>query len=175
MPDDLPVPPADTATIPERPEALAFEVLNEIGIIAQLSRAAFEARLPQGYLLPHFSVLSHLVRVSDGQTPLVLARAFQVPKTSMTHTLAGLERAGLVEMRPNPEDGRSKRVWLTAQGRAFRERAIAALGPDIADILAALPPGDLAQALAPLRRLRMYLDRARDQPRDGSRDGTRAG
>ena len=47
----------------------------------------------------------------------------------MTHTLAGLEKRGLVEMRPNPEDGRSKRVWLTPAGRTFRDRTIRQMGP----------------------------------------------
>ncbi|MFM7336534.1 MAG: MarR family winged helix-turn-helix transcriptional regulator, partial [Tabrizicola sp.] len=102
------------------PEATLFAFFNEVGILAQLSRALFEARLPDGFNLPQFVVLNHLVRVKDGQTPLALARAFQVPKTSMTHSLAVLERHGLIEMRPNARDGRSKCVFLTEAGRAFR-------------------------------------------------------
>ena len=82
---------------------LYFSFFNEIGIIAQLSRAAMEVRLPNGLTLPHFSVVNHLTRVRDGQTPLALAKAFQVPKTTMTHTLAGLLKHGFVDMRPNPE------------------------------------------------------------------------
>lgn len=142
--------------------ALYFKVFNEIGILEQLSRTLLEARLPSGMLISHFSVLNHLIRVSDGQTPLALARAFQVPKTTMTHTLAGLESAALVEMRPNPEDRRSKQVWLTPQGRAFRDDAIAALGPDIAR-LSTLVPEDIMRALAPkLEELRQIMDKARD-------------
>ncbi|MEL6433580.1 MAG: MarR family transcriptional regulator, partial [Pseudomonadota bacterium] len=68
-----------------------FTIFNEIGIIAQLARSAFEERLPDGMIPPHFSVLNHLIRVKDGQTPLAMARAFKVPKTTLTHTLAGLE------------------------------------------------------------------------------------
>ncbi len=68
-----------------------FALFNEIGIINQLAAALFESRLPPGVLVSHFSVLNHLIRVRDGATPLQLANAFQVPKTTMTHTLAGLE------------------------------------------------------------------------------------
>ncbi|MEM9392908.1 MAG: MarR family transcriptional regulator [Pseudomonadota bacterium] len=144
MPDDL--------------HALYFKVFNEIGILGQLSSTLLEARLPDGMLISHFSVLNHLIRVKDGQTPLVLARAFQVPKTTMTHTLAGLEKAGLVDMRPNPSDKRSKQVWLTAAGRAFREEAIAALAPDIAH-LSEIVPEDTLRALAPkLEELRQIMD-----------------
>ena len=61
--------------MPDPTLALYFRLLNEIGIIAQLSRTLLEARLPSGFVLAQFSVLNHLVRVSDGQTPLTLARA----------------------------------------------------------------------------------------------------
>jgi DNA-binding MarR family transcriptional regulator len=74
--------------------------------------------------VPHFTVLNHLMRVEDGRTPLELARAFQVPKTTLP-LAGGAGEARWVEMKPNPDDGRSKRVWLTDAGRAFREEAIA--------------------------------------------------
>lgn len=139
-----------------------FGVLNEIGIIEQLSRTLLEARLPEGLIAPHFTVLNHLIRVRDGRTPLELARAFQVPKTSMSHTLAGLERHGLIEMRPNPDDKRSKQVWLTERGRTVRESTIAALGGDLADIAEVLPPQDVATIMPVLTRLRIWLDKRRD-------------
>ncbi|ASP32513.1 MULTISPECIES: MarR family winged helix-turn-helix transcriptional regulator [Stappiaceae] len=141
---------------------LYFSFFNEVGIIAQLSRAAMEARLPDGLTLPHFSVVNHLTRVRDGQTPLTLARAFQVPKTTMTHTLAGLLEHGLVEMRPNPEDGRSKTVWLTDQGRQFREDAIRSIDPDIADLKEAIPADRVADLLPLLSEIRAFMDAYRD-------------
>lgn len=143
---------------------LYFAVLNEIGIIEQLASALLEARLPRGYLKSHFVVLNHLVRVADGRTPQELASAFQVPKTTMTHTLRGLEAGGLVRTAPNPADGRSKCVWITLQGRAFRDRAIAALEPDTARIAAEFPPERLAPLLPELAALRAVMDRLRDAP-----------
>jgi len=141
---------------------LYFRLLNEIGIIEQLSRTLFEARLPPGFVLPQFSVLNHLVRVRDGQTPMALARAFQVPKTSMTHSLSVLESAALIEFRPNPKDGRSKLVYITEAGRAFRQSAIEALAPDIARIAAAIPPERAAALLPDLEALRVFLDADRE-------------
>jgi DNA-binding MarR family transcriptional regulator len=144
------------------PDATLFAFFNEVGILAQLSRALFEARLPPGFTLPQFSVLNHLTRVRDGQTPLALARAFQVPKTSMTHSLAVLERHGLVETRPNARDGRSKCVFITPTGRAFRQAAIDGLAPDLAAIARAFPVAELAEALPTLSALRAVMDRMRD-------------
>ena len=142
--------------------SLYFSLFNEVGIIAQLSRALFEARLPQGFLVSHFSVLNHLIRVRDGQTPLQIANAFQVPKTTMTHTLAVLEKHGLVEMRPNPQDGRSKCVWLTQAGRAFREDTIAGMGPDMVDLAAHFSPEYVGEVVPKLSEIRKFLDARRD-------------
>jgi DNA-binding MarR family transcriptional regulator len=148
-------------------DTVLFGFFNEVAILAQLSRALFEARLPDGFNLPQFGVLNHLVRVRDGQTPLALARAFQVPKTSMTHSLAVLERHGLVEMRPNERDGRSKCVFITEAGRRFRQQAIASLMPDMAAIVAEYPVDRLTQVLPVLTDLRKVMDRMRDPEQTG--------
>ncbi|MEM7643426.1 MAG: MarR family transcriptional regulator [Pseudomonadota bacterium] len=121
-----------------------------------------EARLPDGVLLPHFSLVNHLVRVRDGQTPLDMARAFQVPKTTMSHMVSVVAKRGWVDLRANPEDGRSKRVWLTEAGRAFREEAIAAIGPELAEIGAVLKPQAQENMLRHLKTLREFLDAQRD-------------
>ena len=148
--------------MPDQKNAIFFQLFNEIGIIAQLSRALFEARLPNGLLLPHFSVLNHLIRVGDGPTPLTLARAFQVPKTTMTHTLSILERHGFIQMQPNPEDKRSKQVWITDEGRQFRDQAIGSLGPDIAELSKKYSVGDVQTLLPHLTQLRQVMDELRD-------------
>ena len=139
-----------------------FRLFNEIGIIGQLSRTLLEARLPPGFVAAQFSVLNHLVRLGDGRTPLAIAQAFQVPKNSMTHSLAVLEREGLIEMRPNPQDGRSKLVFITEAGRQFRQATIDALAPDLARIATAFPPDRLTRLLPDLEALRKFLDADRD-------------
>jgi DNA-binding MarR family transcriptional regulator len=144
------------------PEETYFAFFTEVGILAQLSRALFEARLPHGFTVSQFTVLNHLIRVKDGRTPLELARAFQVPKTSMTHSLAVLERHGLIEMRPNARDGRSKRVWITETGCAFRQEAIAGIAPDMTALARAFPVDRLAAVLPSLAELRQIMDTQRD-------------
>jgi DNA-binding MarR family transcriptional regulator len=138
-----------------------FDLFNEIGIIAQLSRAVMERRMPDGLSLPHFSVLNHFVRLGDGKTPGELARAFQVPKNSMTNTLAGLERRGLIDVRPSETDARSRRIFLTDAGRDYREAAIAAIGPDIARLAATVSPAVIDELLPRLAEVRRALDENR--------------
>ena len=146
----------------DTPAAAVFALFNEVGIIGQLSTRLFERRLPEGFLVSHFSVLNHLCRLGDGKTPLDLATAFQTPKTTMTHTLGGLEKAGLIVFAPNPRDGRSKCVMLTEAGRRFRDDAIAALGPDMARMIEVIDVGRIIEALPVLEEIRAYLDKERD-------------
>lgn len=142
--------------------SLYFSLFNEIGIIEQLGRALFESQLPDGFLMSHFTVLNHLIRVQDGQTPLKLAQAFQLPKTTMTHTLSVLEKHGLIEMRPNPKDGRSKCVWLTTKGQDFRNEAIEKLAPFLATLAEKFPPESVNQLVPGLTEIRQFMDKQRD-------------
>jgi DNA-binding MarR family transcriptional regulator len=135
-----------------------FSFFNEVAIIGQLSGSLFERRLPDGFLVSHFGVLNHLARLGDSKTPLDLARAFQVPKTTMTHTLAGLERAGYIRFAPNPADGRSKCVLLTEAGRAFRDVAITRIAPDLAEIARVIPTDRIGAVLPLLAEMRAWLD-----------------
>ncbi|MEM9472526.1 MAG: MarR family winged helix-turn-helix transcriptional regulator [Pseudomonadota bacterium] len=138
-----------------------FTFFNEIGIISQLSRTILESRLPDGMLVSHFSVLNHLIRVEDGRTPQDISRAFQVPKTSMTHTLSVLEKHKLVDMKPNPNDGRSKTVWITTRGREFRDRAISAMDRDVAHLSSLLGDIDIAALTEQLASVRKIMDMSR--------------
>jgi DNA-binding MarR family transcriptional regulator len=146
----------------DKTRSIYFTFFNEIGIIGQLSRAILESRLPDGMLISHFSVLNHLIRVEDGRTPQDISTAFQVPKTSMTHTLAVLEKHNLVEMKPNPKDGRSKNVWITATGREFRDHAIAGIDPDIERLSGLLAGIDVAALSEQLAGIRKIMDASRD-------------
>lgn len=139
-----------------------FQLLNEIAIIEQLARNALERALPDRLRQPHFGVLTHLVRRGDGASPGALARAFQTSKAAMTNTLHRLEARGFIRVEGDPKDGRGKRVFLTDAGRAMRERAIAAVGPQMAAIGGVLSEAEIAEILPHLRRLRAHLDAARD-------------
>lgn len=145
------------------PDPLAFKVLNEIGIIDQLASHAFTQVLPRNMTVAQFSVLNHFVRLEhDWRTPAQLASAFQVARPTMSNTLARLERAGLVQIAPDPEDGRSKRASITNAGRARRDDCIARLGEPLARMEAQVP-SELIEKLDPLlTQLREILDQMRD-------------
>jgi DNA-binding MarR family transcriptional regulator len=141
-----------------------FRLMNEIGIIAQLSGTAFERVMPDGLTMPQFVVLNHLARLGGNRTPQDLARAMQVTKGTMTNTLGHLERAAYVAITPDAKDGRAKRVDITERGRAARAAAIAAVNPELRAIADRLPAADVLAALPFLERLRRFLDERRNGP-----------
>jgi len=149
--------------MPEQDPSIFYEVFLEAGIISQLSRVMLEARLPEGLLQSHFSVLSHLIRAGDGSTPLAIANAFQVPKNTMTHTLKGLESLGLIELASNPDDGRSKFVYITNQGKKMYSDIMKALVPEATKMVTEFDVEKLASILPTLKELRKYLDDKRSQ------------
>jgi DNA-binding MarR family transcriptional regulator len=155
--------PADHGTHPvpvaDHDTARLFAFFTEIHVIGQLSGRMLESGLPAGFLLSHYSVLDLLACKNDGMTPLALARAFQVPKTTMTHTLSGLEKAGLIRFTPHPKDGRSKCVMLTDEGRHFRDVAIERLTPELALMSEHFSADVIADAADLLARIREYLDK----------------
>ncbi len=141
---------------------LYFEFFTQVGIIAQLSETMFSRRLPDGLHMSHFTLLSNLMRLGDGKTPLELASAFQVPKGTMTHTLKVLTERGLITQSPHPEDKRSKLVHLTDAGRAYHGQAIQNMGENLGELANLIDPEMIARLLPNLNEVRQILDENRD-------------
>ncbi|GGB37916.1 transcriptional regulator [Tistrella bauzanensis] len=78
---------------------------------------------PSGLRLTQFSVLAAL-RL-DGAMPLTrLADLLVVERTTLTRNLKPLERAGLIETRPDDNDGRRRVLAITTDGRAAFRSAL---------------------------------------------------
>lgn len=138
-------------------------MFREIGIINQLSTASLNALLPAGIIDSHFGVLNHLLNQRDGATPLALANAFQVPKTTMTHTLSGLLKHGLVAIKPNPKDGRSKQVWISKKGVDLRNQTLATLAPILTESLDSFSLETIQMLQQNLAEIRQIMDDKRDK------------
>ncbi len=139
-----------------------FTFFNESGIISQLSNAVFESALPDGLKVSQFSVLNHLIRLGDGKTPSSLASAFQVTKGAMTNTLNRLESRNLIEVTPDPSDGRGKLVFITPKGKRVRDQSIENLAPMLVTISETFSNQEFAEILPFLQKLRAHMDQARD-------------
>ncbi len=141
----------------EPAETLAIALFAELFTVDQLARGLVSRVLPKGMELSHFSVLNHLAHLNGERTPAQLADAFHVTRGAMTNTLAKLEWAGHVHIRPDWDDARRKFVSISPSGRSARNAALAALGPVITDLVRDIGTERVRTALPVLRDLRQAL------------------
>lgn len=139
-------------------DELAVALFGELFMADQLARNRISNALPRGMELSHFSVLNHLARAGDERSPAQLARAFHVTRGAMTNTLAKLEWAGHIHIRPDWDDARRKFVAISPSGRAARDAAVAVITPLIGDVVSALGADRVRAVLPVLRELRSRLE-----------------
>ncbi len=150
------IPPA--ADRPARDDPLHFQLLNEVGILSQLSANRAARLLAPALNMSQFTLLNHFSRLGGERSLVQLASAMQVTKAAMTNTVTRLQAKGLLAVQPDPLDGRGKRVSLTAAGRAARQQAVQQLGQGLAAMGQAVNAQELADALVALRKLRIWFD-----------------
>lgn len=139
-------------------ENLAVALFSEMFVADQLARGRLSKVLPRGMELSHFSVLHHLARTGDERTPAQLAQILHVTRGAMSNTLARLEWAGHIHIRPDWDDARRKLVSISPAGRAARDAALAAIAPVLAEAVGDIGPERLKAALPVLRALRQRLE-----------------
>ena len=137
---------------------LAVALFAELFMAEQLARARLSRVLPKGMELSHFSVLNHLARLQEERTPAQLAKAIHVTRDAMTNTLAKLEWAGHVHLRPDWDDARRKFVAISPAGRAARDAALRAIAPVVSDLVESLGLERVRAVLPVLRELRSELE-----------------
>lgn len=142
----------------DKSEDIAVTLFGELFMADQLARNRISKVLPKGMELSHFSVLNHLARLNEERTPAQLARSFHVTRGAMTNTLAKLEWAGHVHIRPDWDDARRKFVGLSPSGRAARDAAVQAVAPVISDLVRDLGADRVRAVLPVLRELRTRLE-----------------
>ena len=116
----------------ERPELdlLSMEILGRMAELAQtVGRNHLEPLFAEyGLQRGEFDVLAALRRSGKpyALTPTALYEAIMVSSGGMTNRLDRLERAGLIERRPNPQDRRGIIVALSDKGLELIDRAVPA-------------------------------------------------
>ena len=114
--------------------------------------------LPKGMELSHFAVLNQLANINTERTPAQLAKSFHVTRGAMTNTLAKLEIAGYIHVRPDWEDARRKLVALSSAGQEARNEALASVSPVISTLIEDLSTQKVKAILPALRDLRQQLE-----------------
>jgi DNA-binding MarR family transcriptional regulator len=119
------------------------------------------AELASGYgvSLEEGDILFTVRRAGDpGLSPTALTESLLVSSGTMTNRLDHLERKGLVERVPNPEDRRAVEIQLTRKGTRLVDKAIGEHVAGEADALSVLPDAERRRLDATLRKLIAHLE-----------------
>lgn len=93
------------------------------------------------------------LHVSGPLTQQELCARLRLEKSTVSRLVDQLGNRGIVARKPNPDDGRSVHVTLTAKGRRLTGRLRAARSQLFADLVADMSPEDQALVLGGLTRL----------------------
>jgi DNA-binding MarR family transcriptional regulator len=95
------------------PDGVAAVLLASISVLV---RRVHQVPIESGLTMPERIALSHLDRLGP-TTSSALAREVQITAQAMGATLSALRDRGLVERRPDPQDGRRLVLTATHAGR----------------------------------------------------------
>jgi MarR family transcriptional regulator, organic hydroperoxide resistance regulator len=142
-------------TRPRTPEDRSLPVLNQdhrpwetkAGIIlfrfhARLERRMAEVLVAHGLTLPQFDVLATLWH-GEGITQQELAERLLVTKGNVVGLIDRVSAAGWVERRPDPEDRRANRLYLTESGKGLLSRAFPSQATLVKKVFGILSEGEL--------------------------------
>ena len=127
--------------------------------VARLLRNYADQKAAQfGMSRAKWAVLARLDRF-EGLKQAELADMLDLQPISLTRLLDGLSDNGLIERRPDPEDRRAKRLYLTPAARPLLEQ-LSVLGEALSETaFAGIDPADEALMLGHLNAVKENLRR----------------
>jgi len=134
-------------------DSLGYVVNRTARLMAQL--LADELR-PAGVGIGQWAVLMFLW-ATDGMSQAELSRVVAIEPPTMVRTIDRMVRDGLVERRPDREDGRISRIYLTDHGRALRDDLVPKAVAVNRRVLARLSAGEGRKLFGLLRKLGSQL------------------
>jgi DNA-binding MarR family transcriptional regulator len=140
-----------------------------MAIVRTSRRLRQEAAGAVGELTPTSAAALATVERHGPLTPSELAEIERVKRPTATRTLRVLGEAGLVDRAPDPEDGRSALVSITAAGRERLRRLRGRKNAYLARRMRDLPAADLET----LDRAAAILERILESERPAKHEGAR--
>lgn len=128
--------------------------------LARIHNACLKTRLqPLGLSPAQFQALAAL-DLHGEQTQRALAGMLAVEQATMANTLSRMERDGLIERKPHPDDGRAQLIRLTAKARELAEPARQAARFADQMLLDGLPVAEQALFVSMLGRVIGAMEKA---------------
>jgi DNA-binding MarR family transcriptional regulator len=134
-----------------------FQAFNRVGRAHRMTVGSIVGE-PGGH--PAQAGCLRVIAAHDGISQRDVARSLFLTPPTVTGMLQRMERDGLVERRPDPDDQRITRVYLTETGRELANRARARFVAHINRMLEDFSPEDLAELERLLNRMAENLREA---------------
>ncbi|MFO1069674.1 MAG: bifunctional helix-turn-helix transcriptional regulator/GNAT family N-acetyltransferase [Geminicoccaceae bacterium] len=129
---------------------------RRIGVLAE--------HLPGGRLGLAEARLLFEIGHAPGTTATAVGSALGLDRGHLSRLLAGLERQGLLARSPSPEDGRRRRLALTAAGAAALAAHERAASDAVAGLLRAVPDADRDRLVGAMQGIERILGPGRSAP-----------
>ncbi len=145
---------------------MGLDVVGLFGDLVRLETELWnrvEAQVQQAHGVPlAWLEVTQVVAATTDCRVLDIARALSITVGGASKVVDRLEAGGLCRRQPNPTDGRSSFISLTASGRSLLEAGNATLARTLDGLIgSALPADELAELSVTLRRLRQHLSASR--------------
>jgi DNA-binding MarR family transcriptional regulator len=132
---------------------------------------ALQLRLVEHGVSPGHWQFLRILWEHDGLTQRELSEQAGVMEPTTFSALKGMEQAGYVERRQMPENRKNVYVFLTAKGRALKDKLVP-LAEDVNRVaVAGITPSDIALVRRVLLELIENLAREETEPRGGGPEG----
>jgi DNA-binding MarR family transcriptional regulator len=131
-----------SATSPDTPLTESAAQLR-MAVVRMARRLRQEAASEVGGLTPTSTAALATIERHGPLTPSELAKLERVKRPTVTRTLGCLDREGLIERMPDPDDGRSSLVSVNGKGRERLRRLRGRKNAYLARRMRDLPADDL--------------------------------
>lgn len=124
---------------------------------AALTKRA-ESILPQALTMPQFQMLDRLRWEDNEIVPIQLADEFSLTKGAITNLVKQLSRKGLIKQHANPNDGRSKHLRISNDGKRAHQECLIALSEMTTALLENFSVDELEMCSPVLKKLKDWLE-----------------
>ena len=145
---------------------MGFDVVGLFGDLVRLETELWnrvEAQVQQAHGVPlAWLEVTQVVAATTDCRVLDIARALSITVGGASKVVDRVEAGGLCRRQPNPTDGRSSFISLTASGESLLEAGNATFARTLDGLIGtALPTDELAELSVTLRRLRQHVSTSR--------------
>ena len=125
--------------------------------VARLLRRNFNRRAQElGLSQAQWRALAYL-SLEEGVNQVTLADRLEIQPITLVRLIDHLQEAGLVARRPDPDDRRAQRLYLTPAAEPVLERMWALAAESRAEVLASFTPAEQATLIDLLKRMKGRL------------------